>query len=139
MHSRDELPSVVGELDYLVLLTPYTATTHALVDAKIFAAMKPTSYLVNLARGGVVEEDALSRALDNGHIVGAALDVFLQEPLPPTHPLWSAKNVLITRHTGGFFDVYVDLAMPTVEHNLRQFLSGHPARTTDIVRRASRR
>jgi phosphoglycerate dehydrogenase-like enzyme len=139
MHSRDELPSVVGELDYLVLLTPYTAATHGLVDAKIFAAMKPTSYLVNLARGGVVEEDALLTALDNGRIAGAALDVFQQEPLPPTHPLWSAKNVLITPHTGGFCDVYVDLAMPTVEHNLRQFLSGHPERMTNIVRRASGR
>lgn len=139
MHGRDELLSVVGELDYLVLLTPYTAATHALVNAEIFAAMKPTSYLINLARGGVVEEEALSAALANGHIAGAALDVFQQEPLPPDHPLWSAKNVLITPHTGGFCDVYVDLAMPTVEHNLRQFLSGHPERMTNIVRSPSGR
>jgi D-2-hydroxyacid dehydrogenase (NADP+) len=139
MHVRDELSSVVGELDYLVLLTPYTAATHALVDAEIFAAMKPTSYLVNLARGGVVDEDALLATLADGRIAGAALDVFHQEPLPPAHPLWSAKNVLITPHTGGFCDVYVDLAMPTVEHNLRQFLSGHPERMTNIVRQASGR
>jgi len=136
MHGRAELRGVVGGLDYLVLLTPYTAATHALIDAAIFAAMKPTSYLVNLARGGVVDEEALLAALQHGQIAGAALDVFREEPLPSTHPLWTAKNVLITPHTAGFCDVYIDLAMPTVEHNLRQFLDGHPERMINIVRRA---
>ena len=69
-------------LDYLVLLTPYSPATHHMIDAKVFAAMKPTSYFVNVARGGVVDEDALVAALRDKKIAGAALDVFNQEPLP---------------------------------------------------------
>ncbi len=134
MHHRDELRAVVGELDYLVLLTPYSQETHALVDERVFAAMKPTSYLINLARGGVVDERALLAALNTGRIAGAALDVFQQEPLPADHPLWSAPNVIITPHVGGFCDVYIDYAMPTVEHNMREFLGGHPERMINRVR-----
>jgi phosphoglycerate dehydrogenase-like enzyme len=134
MYHRDELREAARELDYLVLLTPYSAATRALVDGEVFAAMKPTIYLVNLARGGVIDEQALLAALRGGRIAGAALDVFQQEPLPPEHPLWSAPNVLITPHVGGFCDVYIDYAMPTVEHNMRAFLSGHPERMRNRVR-----
>ena len=70
------------ELDFLVALTPLTAETRGIVGAKVFAAMKPTAYLVNVARGGVVDEPALIAALESGKIAGAALDVFAQEPLP---------------------------------------------------------
>ena len=125
MHGVDELARVAGALDYLVLLTPYSPATHNLVGEQVFAAMKPSSYLVNLARGGVVDEAALIRALEQGRIAGAALDVFKQEPLPADHPLWGFKNVIITPHLGGFCDVYVDYAMPTVEHNMRCFLAGN--------------
>ena len=84
VHPIGELPAVLPELDYLVLLTPYSAATHHMIDAKVFAAMKPTSYFVNVARGGVVDEDALVEALRDKKIAGAALDVFNQEPLPIT-------------------------------------------------------
>ena len=124
MHGRDELLRIAPELDYLVLLTPYSAATHNLIDAKVFAAMKPTSYLINLARGGIVDEDALVDALRAGRIAGAALDVFQQEPLPATHPLWSFKNVIVTTHQGGFCDVYVDLALLIITYNMRCFLAG---------------
>jgi phosphoglycerate dehydrogenase-like enzyme len=133
MHGRDELLRVIPELDYFVLLTPYSAETHNLIDAKVLAAMKPTSYLVNLARGGIVDEDALIDALRQGRIAGAALDVFQKEPLPADHALWSFKNVIITTHQGGFCDAYVDLALPTIEHNMRCFLAGDVKKMVNVV------
>lgn len=137
VYGRDELLRVVPELDYLVLLTPYSAETHNLVDAKVFAAMKSTSYLINLARGGIVDEEALIAALRKGRIAGAALDVFQQEPLPATNSLWSFKNVIITTHQGGFCDVYIDLALPIVEHNMRCFLAGDVKRMVNVVSHAA--
>jgi phosphoglycerate dehydrogenase-like enzyme len=122
MHGRDELLRVVGDFDFFVLLTPLTEATRNSIDAKVFAAMKPSSFLVNLARGGVVDEPALVEALKSGRIAGAALDVFNQEPLPADHPFWAMQNVLITTHQGGFCDVYIDYALPTVEANMRCFL-----------------
>lgn len=124
MHRREELAQVVGDFDFLVLLTPLTAATRNSIDTKIFAAMKPTSYLINLARGGVVDEPALIEALNDKRLAGAALDVFSQEPLPVDHLFWSIPNVIITTHQGGFCDVYIDYALPTVETNMECFLKG---------------
>ena len=124
MHRREKLAEVVGDFDFLVLLTPLSAATRNSINAGIFAAMKPTSYLINLARGGVVNEPALIAALASNRIAGAALDVFNQEPLPADHPFWSMPNVIITAHQGGFCDVYIDYALPTVETNMERFLRG---------------
>ena len=137
VHPVSELLTVVPHLDYLVLLTPYSAATHHLIDAKVFAAMKPTAYLVNVARGGVVDEDALVAALRAKEFAGAALDVFNEEPLPADHPLWGFKNVIITTHQGGFCDTYVDLAMPLLEHNMRCFLKGDTKSMRNIARAAA--
>jgi phosphoglycerate dehydrogenase-like enzyme len=117
-----DLLKVLPECDHFVLLTPYSKATHQMINAKVFAAMKPGAYFVNLARGGVVDEDALVEALRSKRLGGAALDVFNQEPLPPDHPLWGFKNVIISTHQGGFCDTYPDLAMPILEHNMRCFL-----------------
>ncbi len=133
MHARDELLQVVGEFDFLVLLTPLTAATRNSIDAKVFAAMKPSSFLVNLARGGVVDEPALVAALQTGRIGGAALDVFNEEPLRPGHPFWSMRNVIVTTHQGGFCDVYIDYALPTVEANMRCFLNGDIGGMINVV------
>jgi len=135
MHSRGELIAPAPTLAFLALLAPYADEIRNFVDDKIFAAMKPTSYLVNLARGGIVDEDALLMALERGGIAGAALDVFQEEPLPRGHPLWSAKNVLITAHLGGFSDVYAQHALPTVEHNMACFLRGEYDRMINVVKR----
>jgi D-2-hydroxyacid dehydrogenase (NADP+) len=135
MHGRDELLALAPRLDFLVLLAPYSQDTRHFIDARVFAAMKPTSYLVNLARGGIVDEDALLSALDRGAIAGAALDVFQEEPLPPGHPLWTRRNVLITPHLGGFCDVYPERALPTVEHNMACFLRSDFDAMINIVRR----
>jgi D-2-hydroxyacid dehydrogenase (NADP+) len=135
MYLRNELIAHAGELDYLVLLVPYAEDTRLLVDARVFAAMKTGSYLVNLARGGVVDENALMAALEAGKLAGAALDVFQHEPLPADHPLWTAKNVIITPHQGGFCDVYPKLALPTIEHNMACFLRGDFDGMVNVVRR----
>lgn len=135
VYARGDLEQAAREADYLVLLTPYSEATRGSVGANIFAAMKPTSYLVNLARGGVVDEDAMMAALQQGRIAGAALDVFSQEPLPDSHPLWAMDNVIITPHQGGFYDEYVNEALPVIEHNLHKFLSGDAAGMINLVKR----
>ena len=96
--------------------------------------MKPSSLLVNVARGGVVDEPALIAALRDGGIAGAALDVFAEEPLPADHPFWTMENVLITPHTGGFHVGYADDALPIVEENLRRFVAGDVAGMANVVR-----
>lgn len=119
-----ELKSAVQTFDYLVVLTPYSRATHHLVDEAVLAAMKPGSYIINVARGDVIDETALIDALNNDRIAGAALDVFHEEPLPKGHPFWSMRNVIVTPHSGGLCDVYPDLAMPTVLENMGHFLTG---------------
>ncbi len=135
MYGRDELVRAVRDLDFLVLLTPYSAETRGIIGAEVLSAMKPAGYLINLARGGVVNEQALLDALRERKIAGAALDVFSVEPLPPNHPFWSLPNVIITPHLGGFADVYVDLAMPVIEHNMRRFLAGDVEHMINVVNR----
>jgi D-2-hydroxyacid dehydrogenase (NADP+) len=132
---REELVAAVGSFDFFVVLTPYSPATRNLVDAAVFSAMKPGSYFINLARGGVVDEDALIEALERGQIAGAALDVFSQEPLPEDHPLWRMKNVIVTPHVAGFYDGYSNHALPVVEENIRRFLAGDTANMINVVRR----
>jgi phosphoglycerate dehydrogenase-like enzyme len=127
MHLRGELLQYIGEIDHLILLVPYSESDRHVIDARVFAAMKPTSYLINVARGGIVDEHAMMKALESGQIAGAALDVFQEEPLPPDSPLWTTKNVIITPHLGGFCDVYAERAMPTIVHNMQCFLRGDMA------------
>jgi D-2-hydroxyacid dehydrogenase (NADP+) len=135
MVARDDLVKVAGELDYLVVLTPVTPETRGIIGTKVLAAMKPSAYLVNVARGGVVDEPALIAALEAGKIAGAALDVFAQEPLPATSPLWRPKNVTIFSHLGGYSLGYEDRAMPTIEGNMRKFFAGDLKNMINIVRR----
>lgn len=135
MFARRDLIEAVRELDYFILLTPYSKDTHHLVDGHVLAAMKPDAYLINLARGGVVDEDALLEVLRFGGIAGAALDVFSQEPLPQDHPFWTLPNVLITPHVGGFNDGYARQAIPVVLENIRRFIAGDTANMLNVVQR----
>jgi phosphoglycerate dehydrogenase-like enzyme len=134
MFVRDELESAVKKLDYLVLLTPYTPDTKDIINARIFDAMKPSAFLINLARGGVVDEAALVDALRSRKLAGAALDVFAKEPLPADSPLWDLENVIITTHQGGFFDGYPKFAIPVIEENLGKFLAGDVKSMINIVK-----
>ena len=135
MVRRDDLGEAVRDLDFLVLLTPYTRETHHIVGAKVLAAMKPSACLVNLARGGIVDEDALLPALREKRLAGAALDVFAREPLPEDHPFWSLDNVIVTPHLGGFHDQYAGEALPTLVENFRKFLAGDTAGMVNVVKR----
>ncbi len=135
MVARDDLIKVAPEFDYLVALAPLTPETRGIVGEKLLAAMKPSSFLVNVARGGVVDEPALIKALEAGTIAGAALDVFSEEPLPPANPLWKTKNVTIFPHLGGYSQGYEDRAMPTIEGNMRKFLAGDSKAMVNIVRK----
>jgi len=137
MYGRGELEQAVRGFDFLILLTPYTPETHGIVNAGVFAAMKPTSNVLNLARGGVVDEDALLAALQTGRIAGAALDVFVEEPLREDHPFWSMENVIVTPHLGGFHDQYAERALPTIEENVRRYLAGDTGNMVNVVRRAA--
>ena len=135
MVSRDQLQEVGGEVDFLVLLTPYSRETHNIVNADVLRTMKRDSFLINLARGGVVDEAALVDALKNGTIAGAALDVFAKEPLAAEHPFWDMPNVIITPHLGGFHDQYAEKALPVIEENLDKFLAGDTKSMSNVVKR----
>jgi phosphoglycerate dehydrogenase-like enzyme len=91
-------------------------------------AMKPSAYLVNIGRGGTIQEAALIRALREGWIAGAGLDVFEQEPLPDSSPLWEMDNVIITAHYAGMTPEYDERAMAIFLDNLRRYRSGEPLR-----------
>ena len=135
MRRREDLAAVAPELDFLVLLTPFTTETRGIVDERVLAAMKRTAFLVNVARGGIVDEPALVEALQRGEIAGAALDVFAEEPLPGDHPFFSMRNVIVTPHMAGFHAGYAAEALPIVVENLRLFLAGETDRMLNVVRR----
>jgi len=121
---RDRLAEIAPELDYLVVIVPLSESTRGIVDAGVFKAMKPSAYLVNIARGGVVDEAAMIEALKAGEIAGAGLDVFSVEPLPDDSPLWDMENVIITPHVGGWSRSYAEAAVAVTENNLRCYLEG---------------
>ena len=131
---RQELARVAGLADFLIVVVPLSAATENLIDASVLAAMRPDAYLINVARGGVVDEASLLEALRAGRLAGAALDVFRRQPLPPDHPLWHEPHVLITPLLGGMSNVYLEQAYPIVRHNLQQFLAGRPQ---DMINRVS--
>jgi len=135
IYGRGDLERAVEDWDYFVLLTPFTPETKNIVDARIFAAMRPSGFFINLARGGVVDEVALLHALRSKGIAGAALDVFAREPLPEDSPFWDMENVIVTQHQGGFFDGYPGLALPVVEENLRKYLAGDLKGMINVVKR----
>ncbi len=112
-----DLDSVIPDADWILLLLPLTAETEGLFDAKRLALMKPSAILLNMARGGVVDEDALVQALRAGTLAGAGLDVFREEPLPADSPLWHMDNVIVTPHTGGSSHLYYDRALRLFMHN----------------------
>ena len=134
IHPRARMLEAVATLDYFVVLVPYAPETHHVVDAAVFAAMKPGSYFINIARGGVVDEDALLATLREGRIAGAALDVFAVEPLPKGHPFWGFPNVIITCHQGSMHEGSAGQNLPVIIENVRRFLAGEGGRLINVVR-----
>jgi phosphoglycerate dehydrogenase-like enzyme len=119
---RELLPKA----DFIVVAAPLTAETRGMIDAAAFAAMRPTAYLINIARGAVLDEPALIAALRDGQISGAALDTFEQEPLPAESPLWGLPNVTITPHATANSPRMRERQIALFIENLSRFRSGQP-------------
>jgi phosphoglycerate dehydrogenase-like enzyme len=120
------LHEVLGRSDVVVLAAPGTDDNEDLFDTAAFAAMRPGSIFVNVARGTLVDEVALRAALESGHLGAAALDVARAEPLPPEDPLWSAPNVYISPHSSTSGEGYGDRAFDLFCRNLGRFVAGEP-------------
>ena len=116
--AQARLLDVLPEADFVALTCPLTPETEKLIDARALAAMKRSAYLINVARGRVVDEPALIKALADGTIAGAAVDCAWEEPLPATAPLWTAKNIVITPHTAGETRRYEDNVLDLLLENL---------------------
>ncbi len=123
-HGPDGLARVLAQSDILVNVLPLTRDTKGLLDARLFAALPKGAYLINMARGGHVVDEALLAALDSGHLSGAALDVFNQEPLPPEHRYWTHPKVRVTPHVAGATNPRT--ASPGVIENIRNIRTGKP-------------
>lgn len=126
VHASAELGQVVGEVDYLVVVTPLTEQTRNLVDAEVLAAMKPTARLIDIARGGIVDEQALAAALREGRLAGAALDVFGTEPLPAGDPLWDVPNLIVSPHMSGDTAGWLDDLAALFVANFQRWRTGEP-------------
>jgi phosphoglycerate dehydrogenase-like enzyme len=124
---EDGLLGALPQADFVALTCPLTPETENLIDAKALAAMKPSAYLVNVARGRVVNEPALVEALNQRRIAGAALDCVWEEPLPAASGLWGAPNVLITPHTAGETRRYEDNVIDLLLENLDRLWRGDAA------------
>jgi len=122
----DRLDEVISQSDFLVLAAPHTDMTRHLIDAQRLARMKPTAYIINVARGALIDEPALTDALSDRRIGGAALDVFDQEPLPADSPLWDLDNLLITPHTAATSDKMWERHYALIKENLRRYFAGEP-------------
>jgi phosphoglycerate dehydrogenase-like enzyme len=121
-----DLPSLVGQVDWVVLALPLTNETRHLFDPAMFEAMSRQAFLVNVARGEIVDTAALVDALAGRAIAGAALDVTDPEPLPDDHPLWGFDNVLITPHVANSWEMGLADLAARVERNVIAFLHGQP-------------
>jgi len=130
---EDALLGMLPQADFVALTCPLTPRTENLIDAKALAAMKPSVYLINVARGKVVNEPALVEALNQKRIAGAALDCVWEEPLPATSPLWGAHNVLITPHTGGETRRYEDKVIELLLENLERLWRGETVLRNQFV------
>jgi phosphoglycerate dehydrogenase-like enzyme len=128
MFGPGQLHDALPEADFVVLTTPLTHETQGMIGEPELRAMKPTAILVNIGRGGTIQEGALVQALQEGWIAGAGLDVFETEPLPEDSPLWAMDNVIITAHYAGSTPQYMERALEIFLDNLRRYRAGERLR-----------
>jgi len=122
--SPENLKELMAESDFVVLSLPLTKDTDGMIGETQLRSMKNTSYLINISRGKIVQEDKLIQALKEGWIAGAGLDAFENEPLPQDSPLWGMENVIITPHVAGLTPYYLDRATDLLCENLKRFING---------------
>ena len=123
-----QLPQLLAGSDFVVIAVPLTNETRNLIGEKELHAMKPTAYIINIARGGIIDEEALIRALEERWIAGASLDVFATEPLPATSRLWELPNVIFSPHVAGGHEDYMKHATEVFVDNLRRYVNGQRLR-----------
>lgn len=124
LYPPQALVSMIKECDYVVITVPLTVETENLIGEKEIGAFKPSAYLVDVSRGGILNQEALINALRERRIGGAALDVFPEEPLPPESPLWNFPNVIISPHISGNTPFYDERAVELFSENLHRYLAG---------------
>jgi glyoxylate/hydroxypyruvate reductase A len=130
-----DLDELLQQADYLILATPHTDETESLIGARELALLPAGAILINIARGAVVDEPALIAALQSGHLRGAALDVFAEEPLPSDSPLWDMPNVIICPHSASTAVTENQKIVDIFIHNLRCYLDGKPMQNVLDVER----
>jgi len=128
LHPWTDLHPMLSQADYVVLICPHTQETHGLIGEAELAAMKKGSVLINIARGSIVDEPALIRALQTGHLGGLASDVFWTEPLPPESPFWDMPNVIISPHSASTADTENAKLTDIFIDNLHRYREGRPMR-----------
>ena len=124
IYPPEQLSALLPQADFVALTCPLTPQTEKLIDAMALARMKKSAYLINVARGGCVDEPALLAALQSGAIAGAGIDHFWAEPLPPDSPFWDLENTLITPHTAGETRMYEENLIDILMHNLNRLWQG---------------
>jgi phosphoglycerate dehydrogenase-like enzyme len=124
--AADQLIDVVGEADYLAVTAPLTPETRGAISREVIARMKPTAWVMNIGRGAIIDEPALIEALREKRIAGAALDVFVTEPLPTESPLWDLPNAIITPHNSGDSPRTYERTLALFGENLRRYKAGEP-------------
>ena len=124
------LHDLLGASDIVVLAAPLTPETEGMIDGAALAAMRPDAWIINVARGRLIDDRALVDALTDHRIGGAALDTFREEPLPTTSPLWDLSNVIVTPHTAWSSARVLDRSIDLFCDNLRRFALGEPLRNT---------
>jgi phosphoglycerate dehydrogenase-like enzyme len=122
----DRLAELLRRSDVVAMCAPLTRETRHMIDAAALAHMKPSAYFVNVGRGATVDEAALAKALAEGRIAGAAIDVFAEEPPPPGHPFYQLDNAIVSPHVSGFLPSYDDRCADLFAENLRRYLAGAP-------------
>ncbi len=126
LYPAEAVMSMAGECDFLVVTAPLTDETHHIINEDVLEAMKDTAILINVARGALVDEEALISALAAEKIGGAALDVFEEEPLPASSPLWNLDNVIISPHVSGNSTMYHERAGVLFAENLQRYVENRP-------------
>jgi phosphoglycerate dehydrogenase-like enzyme len=128
LYGPDRLLELLPQADFVVLTVPHTRETQGMIGEPELHAMKPSAYLINIGRGATVQTPALVRALQEGWIAGAGLDVVDPEPLPPDSPLWEMDNVILTGHYSGLTPRYFERAFAILLDNLQRYRAGQPLR-----------
>lgn len=131
--SPDAFVPALAEADVVVLSCPLTESTRGLMNAQAFAAMRPSAIVINVARGGCADQDALIHALETGQIAGAGIDVTEPEPLPDDSRLWALDNVILTPHTGGETRQYEENVLDALVENIGRLQRGEPNLLNQIV------